>query len=150
MSTEQNNAESRHPEPAPPGDAVASTAGNGNGRRRQTPMAGAAIRQLRSGSDLAEVQLSEGVVQDALGVRRQQLENADRRSERESGERKEANRQAFVLSLVFVLTAIVAVIGITVFLVIYGESGLLGYILSGIGGIVAGAFGGYGYANRRR
>ena len=150
MSTAQNNAASRHPEPGPPDDAVASTAGNGNGGRRQTPMAGAAIRQLRSGSDLAEVQLSERVVQDALGVRRQQLENADRRSERESGERKEARRQAFVLSLVFVLAAIIAVVGITVFLVIYGESGLLGYILSGIGGIIAGAFGGYGYANRRR
>ena len=146
MSTAQNNAASRHPEPGLPGDAVASTAGNGNGGRRQTPMAGAAIRQLRSGSDLAEVQLSEGVVQDALGVRRQQLENADRRSERESGERKEGRRLTFALAL----AAIIAVVGITVFLVIYGESGLLGYILSGIGGIIAGAFGGYGYANRRR
>ena len=48
------------------------------------------------------------------------------------------------------IAAIIAVLGITVFLVIYDAGGLLGYILSGIGGIIAGAFGGYGYANRTR
>lgn len=152
MSTEQNNAESKPSESGQSDGDAAIAAGNGAGVRRPTPTAGAAIRQLRSGSDLAEVQLSEAVFRDALAVRRQQLENADRRSERESGERKESKRLNFILTLVLVIAASIAVLGITVFLVIYDAGGLLGYILSGIGGIIAGAFGGYryGYANRPR
>ena len=47
-----------------------------------------------------------------------------------------------------VLVAIVVVAGIIVFLVMQKEPGLLGYILSGIGGLIAGAFGGYGWAKR--
>ena len=150
MSIEQNNAESKPSESGQSDGDGSIAAGNGAGVRRPTPTAGAAIRQLRSSSDIAEVQLSEAVFRDALAVRRQQLENADRRSEREYGERKESKRLNFILTLVLAIAAIIAVLGITVFLVIYGESGLLGYILSGIGGIIAGAFGGYGYANRTR
>ena len=146
MSAEQSNSESKQPEPGQPGGDRSIAAGNGAGVRRQAPTAGAAIRQLRSGSDIAEVQLSEAVVQDALAVRKQQLENADRQSERGSEERKEARRLTFVL----VIIAIIAVVAIIVFLVIYKEGGLLGNILSGIGGLIAGALGGYGYANRPR
>lgn len=69
-----------------------------------------------------------------------------RQSEREHDDRKESRRLSFVL----IIVAILAVVGIVVFLTIYKEGGLLGYILSGIGGLIAGAFGGYGYANRPR
>ena len=76
----------------------------------------------------------------------QELGNEDRQSERDYGDRKETRRLSFALAII----ALVAVVAIVVFLVIYGEGGLLGYILSGIGGLLAGAFGGYGYANRPR
>lgn len=109
-----------------------------------------AATELHGAESRTELHLNEEHVSALIALRAKEQESDDRQSERESGERKEARRQAYVLSLVFVLAAIIAVVGITVFLVMYGESGLLGYILSGIGGIIAGAFGGYGYANRRR
>ena len=67
-------------------------------------------------------------------------------SESEHADRKETRRWAVLI----VIVAILAVVAIIVFLTIYKEAGLLGYILSGIGGLIAGAFGGYGYANRPR
>ena len=70
----------------------------------------------------------------------------DRESERENDDRKESRRLSFVL----VIVAILSVVAIIIFLTIYKEGDLLGYILSGIGGLIAGAFGGYGYANRSR
>ena len=67
-------------------------------------------------------------------------------SEREHDARKETRR----LAVLIVIVAILAVVGIIVFLTIFQQGSLLGYILSGIGGLIAGAFGGYGYANRPR
>lgn len=69
-----------------------------------------------------------------------------RESERDHDAGKETRRWAVLV----VIIAILAVVGIIVFLTVYKEGGLLGYILSGIGGLIAGAFGGYGYANRPR
>ena len=74
------------------------------------------------------------------------LENEDRQSQRDHDAVKETRRWAVLV----VIIAILAVVGIIVFLTVYKEVGLLGYILSGIGGLIAGAFGGYGYANRSR
>ena len=69
-----------------------------------------------------------------------------RESEREHNAGKETRR----LAVLIVIVAILAVVAIIVFMTIYQQGGLLGYILSGIGGLIAGAFGGYGYANRPR
>lgn len=105
-----------------------------------------AATELHGAESRTELHLNEEHVSALIALQAKEQESDDRQSERESGERKEGRRLTFALAL----AAIIAVVGITVFLVIYGESGLLGYILSGIGGIIAGAFGGYGYANRRR
>ena len=88
--------------------------------------------------------MSPGNIDGIIRIRSQELENEDRESEREHDDRKESRRLNF---LAFII-AMAAVVGIIVFLTIYEEPGLLGYILSGIGGLIAGAFGGYGYAKR--
>ena len=85
-------------------------------------------------------------IAEIIAQRSRELEHADRQSRREYDNRKRVLRRSFLL----VITAILAVVAIIVFLTIYKEAGLLGYILSGIGGLIAGAFGGYGYANRPR
>ena len=85
-------------------------------------------------------------VAGTIALKSQELGNDDRQSERDYGDRKETRRLSFALAII----ALIAVVAIIVFLVIYNEGGLLGYILSGIGGLIAGAFGGYGYANRPR
>ena len=89
---------------------------------------------------------SSDYVAEIIAQRSRELEHADRQSQREYDKRKRARRRSFVL----VIIAILSVVGIIVFLTIYKEVGLLGYILSGIGGLIAGAFGGYGYDNRSR
>ena len=124
-----------------------SSAG-GSGR---TPLLSAivtrrAATEMHGEEDRVEVHFNEEQVSAIIALQASEQENADRRGEREHGERKEARRLTFVL----VIIAIIAVVAIIVFLVIYKEGGLLGYILSGIGGLIAGAFGGYGYANRPR
>ena len=95
---------------------------------------------------IAELNLNAEHLSSVIALQSQALENADRQSEREHNAGKETHRLSFLL----VIVAILAVVGIIVFLVIYKEGSLLGYILSGIGGLIAGAFGGYGYANRPR
>ena len=105
-----------------------------------------AATEMHGEENRAELRLNEDHVSALIELQAREQENADRQSERRSGERKEARRLTFAL----VIAAILAVIAIIAFLVIYDEGGLLGYILSGIGGLIAGAFGGYGYANRPR
>ena len=109
-------------------------------RTRQT------VTTLQGEQRVAEVNFNAEHMSSVIALRSQSLENDDRKSEREYGDKRDARRLHFVL----VIVAILAVIAIIAFLVIYDEGGLLGYILSGIGGMIAGAFGGYGYANRPR
>ena len=85
-------------------------------------------------------------VAEIIAQRSRELERADRQSQREYDRQKRARRRSFLL----VIAATLAVVAIIVFLTIYQQDGLLGYILSGIGGLIAGAFGGYGYASRSR
>ena len=85
-------------------------------------------------------------VAEIIAQRSRELARADRQSQREYDRRKRTRRRSFLL----VIAVILAVVSIIVFLTIYQQAGLLGYILSGISGLVAGAFGGYGYANRPR
>ena len=136
-----------------PADRSAETEATDSGGARLV-RATARTRQtattLQGEQRVAELNFNAEHLSSVIALQSQSLENDDRKSERESGERKETRRLNFVMTLVLVITTIAAVAGISVFLVIYGESGLLGYILSGIGGMIAGAFGGYGYANRPR
>ena len=132
--------------PTPEGDDGAASDGNGSHRKPALPRTTATFRMLQARTNISELKLSEEVVRDVIALQGQQLTNDDRQSERDYGDRRETRRLSFVLALI----ALVAVVAIIVFLVIYGEGGLLGYILSGIGGLLAGAFGGYGYANRPR
>ena len=104
------------------------------------------VTTLQGEHRVAELNFSAEHISSAIALQSQSLENDDRKSEREYGDKKDARRLTFVL----VIIAIIAVVAIIVFLVIYQEGGLLGHILSGIGGMIAGAFGGYGYANRPR
>lgn len=132
-----------------PDDQTLDAAMTDNGGRRPSFSAivtSRAATEMHGEENRAVMRFNEEHVSALIALQSREQESDDRQSERESGERKEGRRLTFALAL----AAIIAVVGITVFLVIYGESGLLGYILSGIGGIVAGAFGGYGYANRRR
>ena len=103
-----------------------------------------AVTALYGDANIAEVHLNDEHLSAIIALQRQEHENEDRQSEREHGDRKESRRLSFAL----VIIAILAVLAIIVFLTIYREAGLLGYILSGIGGLIAGAFGGYGYAKR--
>ena len=139
MPDEQNEA------PTQPG-----TVGHRNSASGRLVRTAARARQaantLQGEEVFAEVHFSEEHISAAIALQGQALENEDRQSERESSNQKESGRRAFVL----VIIAILAVVGIIVFLTIYQQGGLLGYILSGIGGLIAGAFGGYGYANRLR
>ena len=134
--------------PTPEGDDGAASDGNGGGghRKPSLPRTTATFRMLQARTNISELKLSEEVVRDAIALQGQRLGNDDRQSERNYGDRKETRRLSFALAII----ALIAVVAIIVFLVIYNEGGLLGYILSGIGGLIAGAFGGYGYANRPR
>ena len=132
--------------PTPEGDDGAASDGSRGDRKPSLPRATATFRMLQARTNISELQLSEEVVRDAVALQGQRLGNDDRRSEREYQDKKETRRLSFVLAII----APIAVVAIIVFLVIYDEGGLLGYILSGIGGLIAGAFGGYGYANRPR
>ena len=85
-------------------------------------------------------------VAEIIAQKGREPEYADRQSEREH----DAGKQTRLFAVLIVIVAILAVVAIIVFLTIYQQAGLLGYILSGIGGLIAGAFGGYGYANRPR
>ena len=120
------------------GDVIDGGDNSGN----RTP--GRAVRALGGRTNLAEVQLNDDHVSTILDLRGREIDNEDRQSEREHNDRKESRRISSALAVI----AILAVVGIIVFLVAYEEPGLLGYILSGIGGLIAGAFGGYGYAKR--
>ena len=105
------------------------------------PAYGGGVTNMASAiaSNLTSEHVTEIIAQRGRGA-----EYADRQAEREHNGGKEARR----LYSVLVILAILAVVGIIVFLTIYDQPGLLGYILSGIGGLIAGAFGGYGYAKR--
>ena len=126
------------------------TAGHGNGGSGRLVRAAARARQvantLQGEEVFAEVHFSEEHISAAIALQGQVLENEDRQSQRDHDAGKESRRFAVLI----VVVAILAVVGIIVFLTIYKEAGLLGYILSGVGGLIAGAFGGYGYANRPR
>ena len=104
------------------------------------------VAQIRSQANFTQVRLTEEQFSGVIELQGKELDYADRQSQREHDAGKETRRWAVLV----VIIAILAVVGIIVFLTIYKESGLLGYILSGIGGLIAGAFGGYGYANRSR
>ena len=132
--------------PTPEGNDGAASDGNGSHRKPALPRTTATFRMLQAETNISELKLSEEVVRDAIALQGQRLGNDDRQSERAYGDRRETRRLSFALAII----ALVAVVAIIVFLVIYNEGGLLGYILSGIGGLLAGAFGGYGYANRPR
>lgn len=141
MSTDFDENETRdndRPSTVQSGNVVG--AGDSGGNRRP----GQAVRALGGRTNLAEVQLNDDHVSTILALREREIENEDRQSEREHNDRKESRRVSSALAVI----AILAVVGIIVFLVAYEEPGLLGYILSGIGGLIAGAFGGYGYARR--
>ena len=139
MPDEQNET------PSQPG-----TAGHGNsgiGRLiRTAARARQAANTLQGEEVFAEVRFTEEHISAVLALQRQALENEDRESEREHDSGKETRRFSFVV----VIVSILAVVGTVVFLTLYKEGGLLGHILTGIGGLIAGAFGGYGYANRSR
>lgn len=94
----------------------------------------------------AALQLNAEHIAGTIALKSQELGNDDRQSERDYQDRRRVSYLSFIVAIV----ALIAVVAIIVFLVIYNEGGLLGYILSGIGGLIAGAFGGYGYANRPR
>ena len=146
MSAEQNNTESGQPEPDRPDGDAAIVAGSGAGGQRQTPTTGAAIRQLRSGSDIAEVQVSEEVVKGTLAVRKQQLENEDRQSEREYGDRKHS-RLVWAGSIAF---TIVVLLTLSIALPLMGQDDLLVEIYKGIAIFAGGFGGGYGFSAFRR
>ena len=146
MSAEQNNAESGQPETDRLDGDADIVAGRGAGGQRQTPTAGAAIRQLRGGSDVAEVQMSEAVVIDALAVRKQQLENEDRHSEREHGDRKHSR----VVWATLAILAILGLIALTIALPLIGQGDLLVEIYKGIAIFAGGFGGGYGFSAFRR
>ena len=101
---------------------------------------------MHSMASFTHVRLSEEQFSSVIALQQQRLENEDRQSEREH----DAGKQTRLFAVLIVIVAILAVVAIIVFLTIYQQAGLLGYILSGIGGLIAGAFGGYGYANRPR
>ena len=130
----------------PEGDDGAASDGSRGDRKPSLPRATATFRTLQARTNISELQLSEEVVRDAVALQGQRLSNDDRQSEREYQDRRRVSFLSFIVAIV----VIIAVVAIIVFLVIYDEGGLLGYILSGIGGLIAGAFGGYGYANRPR
>ena len=144
MNTEHDETESEASTGSRPtrrGEVVDSD-DSADGRNR----AGRAVRALGTRTDLAEVQLSDEHISTVLAQRGLEIENERSRSEHEHEERTESRRLAFVLTLI----AIAAVVAVIVFLTLYRQTSLLSYIISGIGGLIAGAFGGYGYANRPR
>ena len=129
-------------------EQIPDTAAAGDSSRRSSFSAIVNSRvatEMHGEENRAVVRFSEEHVSALIELQAKEQESSDRHSERESGERKEARRLTFALAII----AIIAVVGIIIFLVIYDEGKLLGYILSGIGGLLAGAFGGYGYANTR-
>lgn len=128
------------------GDGGAATDGNGDLTRSAAHTRQAVDAMQREQIVAAALQLNAEHIAGTIALKSQELGNDDRQSERDYGDRKETRRLSFALAII----ALIAVVAIIVFLVIYDEGGLLGYILSGIGGLIAGAFGGYGYANRPR
>ena len=128
------------------GDGGAATGGNGD-LTRSAAHTRQAVDALQSEQIVAAaLQLNAEHIAGTISLKSQELGNDDRRSEREYQDRRRVSFLSFIVAIV----VIIAVVAIIVFLVIYDEGGLLGYILSGIGGLIAGAFGGYGYANRPR
>lgn len=93
-----------------------------------------------------KVELNDDHISTLLELRGRATDNRNRQAERVSDAEKETRRMVFTL---IIIAVIVAAAG-TAFLVIYKETGVLGYILSGISGLVAGGIGGYGYGNPRR
>ena len=77
-----------------------------------------AATELHGAESRTELHLNEEHVSALIALQAKEQESDDRQSERESGERKEGRRLTFALAI----AAIIAIIGITVFLVIYGES----------------------------
>ena len=104
------------------------------------------VAQIHSQTNFTQVSLTGEQFSSLIELQGKELEYADRQSEREH----DAGKQTRRFNVLVVIVAILAVVAIIVFLTIYQQAGLLGYILSGIGGLIAGAFGGYGYANRPR
>ena len=123
------------------------TAGGGGHLTRSAALTRQAATELQNERIVAAaLQLNAEHIAGTIALKSQELTNDDSHSERDYGDRKETRRLSFALAII----ALIAVVAIIAFLVIYNEGGLLGYILSGIGGLLAGAFGGYGYANRPR
>ena len=139
MPDEQNDT--------PTQSGTAGHENSGSGRLVRTAARARQVASMLQGEEVfAEVSFSEEHISAAIALQGQVLENEDRQSQRDHDAGKETRRWAVLV----VTIAILAVVGIIVFLTIYKEGDLLGYILSGIGGLIAGAFGGYGYANRSR
>ena len=148
MAAEQDKPESQPSDRTPITQPGGHTPADDAGADYQEILENTTLRMAQIGSraHFTHVRLTEEQLSSVIELQKNALEYSDRQSEREHDARKETRR----LAVLIVIVAILAVVGIIVFLTIYKEAGLLGYILSGIGGMIAGAFGGYGYANRPR
>lgn len=144
MPNDSDDAIARGPDQADPvqsGEVAVAGNGGSSDRRR-----GSSIRALGGGANLSEVELNDEHISTLLELRGREIDNGNRQAERVSDAEKDTRWMVFAL----IIIAVIVVAAGTAFLVIYKETGLLGYILSGVSGLVAGGIGGYGYGNRRR